>query len=125
VRAITGGAGVDVVYDSVGKDTFPASLDCLKPMGMWVSFGQSSGLPPPFAASLLQQKGSLYATRPAIAHYLAKRSDLEASAAALFDALSTGTVKVAIGQEFPLKNAADAHRALESRATTGATILLP
>ena len=90
---ITGGEGVDVVYDSVGKDTFPGSLDCLRPMGMWVSFGQSSGLPPAFPTSMLQQKGSLFATRPTIAHYLAKRPDLEAAANELFAVLRSGTVR--------------------------------
>jgi NADPH2:quinone reductase len=125
VRAITNGRGVDVVYDSVGKDTFPGSLDCLSRLGLWVSFGQSSGLPPPFTTSLLQQKGSLFATRPTTVHYLAARADLEAAAAGLFEALAAGIVKAAIGREFPLKAAADAHRALESRETTGATILIP
>jgi NADPH2:quinone reductase len=125
VREITGGAGVDVVYDSVGKDTFPGSLDCLKPMGMWVSFGQSSGLPPPFPISLLQQKGSLFATRPTIAVYLAKRADLETSAAELFEALRSGIVKVAVNLELPLKDAAKAHRAIEARETVGATVLIP
>jgi NADPH:quinone reductase len=125
VKAITGGAGVDVVYDAVGKDTFPASLDCLKPLGMWVSFGQSSGVPPPFPILLLLQKGSIYATRPTIAHYLAKRSDLEAAAAELFGVIADGRVKVQIGQTFPLKDAAAAHRALESRKTVGATVLIP
>ena len=125
VKAITGGAGVDVVYDAVGKDTFPASLDCLKPLGMWVSFGQSSGVPPPFPILLLLQKGSIYATRPTIAHYLAKRADLEAAAAELFAVIADGRVKVQIGQTFPLKDAAAAHRALESRKTVGATVLIP
>ncbi len=125
VRAITDGAGVDVVYDSVGKDTFPGSLDCLKPMGMWVSFGQSSGVPPPFTTGLLQQKGSLFATRPTTAHYLAARPDLEAAANGVFEALAAGIIKATIGQEFPLQAAADAHRALEGRRTTGATILIP
>lgn len=125
VKAITGGAGVDVVYDAVGKDTFPASLDCLKPLGMWVSFGQSSGVPPPFPILLLLQKGSIYATRPTIAHYLAKRADLEAAAAELFAVIADGRVKIQIGQTFPLKDAAAAHRALESRKTVGATVLIP
>ncbi|MEX0853708.1 MAG: quinone oxidoreductase [Bauldia sp.] len=125
VREITGGAGVEAVYDSVGKDTFPGSLDCLKPLGMWVSFGQSSGLPPPFQMSLLQHKGSLFATRPTTAHYLAKRGELETAATAVFEALAAGTLKLTVGREFPLKAAAEAHRALESRATTGATILVP
>ena len=125
VREITGGTGVDVVYDSVGRDTFPGSLDCLRPMGMWVSFGQSSGLPPEFPISLLQQKGSLFATRPTITHYLARREALESSAAALFEALRKGTIHVAIGRELPLREAAEAHRAIEARRTTGSTILIP
>jgi len=125
VKEITGGAGVDVVYDAVGKDTFPGSLDCLKQLGMWVSFGQSSGVPPPFPILLLLQKGSIYATRPTIAHYLAKRSDLEAAATQLFAVIANGSVKIKIGQTFPLKEAAAAHRALESRKTTGATVLIP
>jgi NADPH2:quinone reductase len=125
VREITGGRGVEAVYDSVGKDTFEGSLDCLKRLGIMVSFGQSSGLPPPFSLSLLQSKGSLYATRPTVAHYLAERADLEAAAARLFDMLAGGTVKIEIGQEFALADAAEAHRALESRATVGATVLIP
>jgi NADPH:quinone reductase len=125
VKTITNGAGVDVVYDSVGKDTFPGSLDCLHPLGLWVAFGQSSGVPPPFQISLLQHKGSLFATRPTIGHYLAKRSELEASATALFDVIKSGKVKVTIGQEFALRDAADAHRALEGRKTKGATVLIP
>jgi NADPH2:quinone reductase len=125
VKEITGGEGVACVYDSVGKDTFPASLDCIRPIGMFVSFGQSSGLPPPFTLATLQQKGSLYATRPTVTMYLAKRPDLEASAAELFAALKDGTVKIAVNQEFPLRDAAEAHRALEARQTTGATVLMP
>ncbi len=125
VRELTGGEGVAVVYDSVGKDTFPGSLDCLAPMGMWVSFGQSSGLPPSITMAMLQQKGSLFATRPTTAHYLARRADLETAAAALFEAIAAGTVKIPIGQEFPLRSAAEAHRALESRATAGPTVLIP
>jgi NADPH2:quinone reductase len=124
VRELTGGEGVDVVYDSVGKDTFPGSLDCLRPMGMWVSFGQSSGLPPEFSTSMLQQKGSLYATRPTIAHYLAKRPDLEVAAKDLFDVLESGAVRVSLNLELPLKEAAEAHRALEARKTVGTTVLL-
>jgi NADPH2:quinone reductase len=124
-RAITNGEGVDVVYDSVGKDTFPGSLDCLKRMGMWVSFGQSSGVPPPVAMSLLQQKGSLFATRPTSAHYFAKRADLVQGAEATFAAIASGTVKVAISREFPLREAATAHRALESRTTIGSIVLVP
>jgi len=125
VREITGGEGVDCVYDSVGKDTFEGSLDCLRPLGMFASFGQSSGLPPPFTLSLLQQKGALFATRPTIMTYLAKRPDLERSAAELFEALKSGTVRMAINQEWPLREAAEAHRALEGRKTTGATVLTP
>ena len=125
VKEITGGKGVDVAYDAVGKDTFPGSLDCLRRLGMWVSFGQSSGPPPAFPVLLLLEKGSIYVTRPTTAHYLAERSDLEAGAAELFKVLADGTVKVAIGQEFALKDAADAHRALEGRKTTGATVLVP
>jgi NADPH2:quinone reductase len=125
VKEITQGKGVDVVYDSVGKDTFPGSLDCLRPLGMWVSFGAASGPPPEFPVSMLQQKGSLFATRPTIVHYLSKRPDLETAAHGLFDVLRAGKVKVEIGQEFPLKDAADAHRALESRKTIGSTVLTP
>ncbi len=125
VMEITGGKKCDVVYDSVGKDTFPASLDCLKPMGMWVSFGQSSGMVPPFPVSLLQQKGSLFATRPTTQHYFARREDLETAAANLFKVLLNGSVKVEIGQTFPLKDAAEAHRALEGRRTVAATVLIP
>ena len=124
VKEITKGEGVDVVYDSIGKDTFPGSLDCLKPLGMWVSFGQSSGLPPEFPISLLQHKGSLFATRPTVSTYVAKRPALEASAHELFDALRTGTVRVAGSRELPLKEAAEAHRAIEARETAGATVLV-
>ena len=125
VRDLTDKELCDVVYDSVGKDTFPGSLDCLRPLGMWVSFGAASGPPPPFPVLLLQQKGSLFATRPTIVHYLAKRPDLEAAAHGLFDVLRAKKVKVTIGQEFPLKDAAEAHRALESRQTIGSTVLIP
>lgn len=125
VREITGGKMCDVVYDSVGKDTFPASLDCLKPRGMFVSFGQSSGPIPPFSISLLQQKGSLYATRPTLFAYIAGRADLEASAAALFEVVKSGAVRIAINQRHALKDAAKAHAELEGRRTTGTTILVP
>jgi NADPH2:quinone reductase len=124
-RTLTGGDGVDVVYDSVGKDTFPGSLDSLKRMGMWVSFGQSSGVPPPFATSMLQQKGSLFATRPTTVHYYAKRGDLVDGANATFKALADGVIKVAVSREFPLREAATAHRALESRTTIGSVVLFP
>ena len=125
VKEITGGEGVHCVYDSVGKDTFPASLDCLRPIGTFVSFGQSSGLPPPFTLAMLQQKGSLFATRPSIMTYVAKRPDLDASAAELFAAIQAGTIRIGVNQEWPLREAADAHRALEARETTGATVLMP
>ena len=125
VRELTGGEGVDVVYDSVGKDTFPGSLDCLKPLGLFVSFGNASGVVPPFEMRMLQQKGSLFATRPTTLHYLSKRTDLETAANALFAVIASGTVKIEIGRSLPLRDAAEAHRALESRQTVGATILVP
>ena len=125
VLEITGGQKCDVVYDSVGKDTFPGSLDCVKPLGLWVSFGQSSGMVPPFPISLLQQKGGLFATRPTTAHYFARSADLQTAAANLFKVIQEGAVKAEIGQTFPLKEAAEAHRALEARRTMGATVLLP
>ena len=123
VREITDGKLCDVVYDSVGKDTFPASLDCLKPLGLWVSFGQSSGVIPPFNMAILSQKGSLFATRPTLMTYTAKREDLVATAADLFDVVQKGVIKININQEYPLSAAADAHRDLEARRTTGSTIL--
>jgi NADPH2:quinone reductase len=125
VREITGGKLCDVVYDSVGKDTFPGSLDCLRPRGMFVSFGQSSGPIPPFNMAVLSQKGSLYATRPTLFTYIAKREDLEASAAALFDVVSSGVVDIKINQRYALKDAAKAHADLEGRRTTGTSILIP
>jgi NADPH2:quinone reductase len=125
VAAITGGKKCDVVYDSVGNDTFPASLDCLKPLGMFVSFGQSSGPIPPFSMSLLAQKGSLFATRPTLFVYNARRQDLEASAAALFDVVLSGVVGIRINQRYALKDAGKAHTDLEGRKTTGTTILIP
>lgn len=124
-RAITGGAGLPVVYDSVGRATFPASLDCLRPRGMFVSFGNASGKPDPFDMAVLAQKGSLYLTRPTLGTYTATREELLASANALFDVITRGAVKVEVNQRFALKDAADAHRALESRATTGSSVLLP
>ncbi|MER8400999.1 quinone oxidoreductase [Mesorhizobium sp. M0306] len=125
VAAITGGKKCDVVYDSVGNDTFPASLDCLRPLGTFVSFGQSSGPIPPFSISLLAQKGSLFATRPTLFVYNAKRDDLEASAAALFDVVLSGAVKIKINQRYALSDAGKAHSDLEGRRTTGTTILIP
>ncbi len=125
VRKITGGDLCDVVYNSVGKDTFPGSLDCLRPFGMFVSFGQSSGPIPPFNLALLAQKGSLYATRPTIFTYNAKREALDQSAQALFDVVAQGAVRIEINQRYALKDAAQAHADLEGRKTTGTTVLLP
>jgi NADPH2:quinone reductase len=125
VKEITGGRLCDVVYDSVGKDTFPGSLDCLRPRGMFVSFGQSSGPIPPFNMALLSQKGSLFATRPSLYVYIAKREDLESSADALFDVVSKGVVDIKINQRYALAEAATAHADLEGRRTTGTSILIP
>jgi NADPH2:quinone reductase len=125
VREITGGKGVPVVYDSVGRDTFLASLDCLAPLGTFVSFGNASGPVPPFEPGLLAQKGSLFFTRPTLATYTATPKLLDQSARALFAVLASGTVKVARPTSFPLTDAAGAHRALESRATSGSLILKP
>ena len=125
VRDLTGGAGVPVVYDAVGRDTFEGSLDCLAPRGTLVSFGQSSGKIDPFDVGVLSAKGSLYLTRPTLMTYTASRTDLEASAEALFDVVGRGAVRIAVNQTFPLAEAAAAHRALESRRTTGSTILMP
>jgi NADPH2:quinone reductase len=125
VKEITGGALCDVVYDSVGKATFPGSLDCLKPFGMFVSFGAASGPIDAFSVGLLAQKGSLYATRPTIFTHIANRETLNEMAADLFAVVSAGHVKIPVHARMPLREAAEAHRALESRATTGATILLP
>jgi NADPH2:quinone reductase len=113
-----------VVYDGVGKTTFPASLDCLRPLGMFVSFGSSSGPVDAFNINLLQTKGSLFATRPTLNHYAAKREDLLKLAAETFDVISSGKVKIPVNQTYPLKDAQQAHRDLESRGTTGASILL-
>lgn len=125
VKEITAGEGVPVVYDSIGKDTFMNSLDCLRPLGMMVLFGAASGPVPPFDLGLLAAKGSLYVTRPGIATYIAKRADLVAMAAELFDIVGSGKVKIEINQRYALKDAAQAHRDLEARRTTGSTILLP
>ena len=125
VRELTDGAGVPVVYDAVGRDTFEGSLDCLAPRGMLVSFGQSSGKIDPFDIGILSAKGSLYLTRPTLMTYTASRTDLEASAQALFDVVGRGAVRITVNQTFPLAEAAAAHRALESRQTTGSTILMP
>ncbi len=125
VKEITAGAGVPVVYDSVGKDTFLKSLDCLRPLGMMVLFGQSSGKVEPFDTGLLAAKGSLFLTRPSLMAYTAKRADLVAGAEELFEVVGKGVVRVEVNQTYPLKNAAQAHRDLEARKTTGSTILLP
>jgi NADPH2:quinone reductase len=125
VAAFTGGGKCEVVYDSVGKDTFPGSLDCLKRFGMFVTFGQSSGPIPPFSTAILAQKGSLYMTRPTLFVYIAKREELEESAAALFDVVGKGIVDVRINQRYALRDVARAHADLESRKTTGTTILVP
>ena len=125
VRELTDGAGVPVVYDSVGKDTFEGSLDCLAPMGMMVSFGNASGPVPAFEPGILSAKGSLFLTRPSLIHYTAKREDLVASAEDLFEVVRSGAVKIEVNQTYPLAEAAQAHRDLEARKTTGSTILLP
>ncbi len=124
-KEITGGKGVPVVYDSVGKTTFMGSLDCLQPLGMMVNFGSASGAPEPLNLGLLAQKGSLFVTRPTLNTYAAKREDLVASANDLFDVVKSGKVRIEIAQRYPLKDAAQAHRDLEARKTTGSTILLP
>lgn len=124
VKEITGGAGVDVVYDSVGRDTFMKSLDCLKPLGTMVLFGQSSGKVEPFDPGILAAKGSLFLTRPTLHTYGAKREDLVASAAELIEMVRSGVVKIEVNQTYPLKDAAQAHRDLEARKTTGSTVLL-
>ena len=125
VKRITGGAMVPVVYDSVGKDTFMASLDSLAPLGLMASYGNASGPVPPVEIGLLAAKGSLYLTRPTLATYTEKRSDLERVAADLFDVVSSGAVKIKVNQTFGLKDAGAAHTALETRKTTGSTVLLP
>jgi NADPH:quinone reductase len=125
VKRITGGTMVPVVYDSVGKDTFAASIDCLAPLGLMTSYGSASGPVPPVDVSMLAAKGSLFLTRPTLATYTTKRSDLERVAADLFEVVSSGVVKIQVNQTFSLKNAGLAHAALESRKTTGSTVLLP
>jgi NADPH2:quinone reductase len=124
VRDLAGG-GVPVVYDSVGRDTWTGSLDCLKPRGMMVSFGNSSGAVPPFEPGILSMKGSLYLTRPTLAHYIATRAELQETADDLFDVIAKGVVTIEINQRFKLADARLAHEALHSRQTTGATILVP
>jgi NADPH2:quinone reductase len=125
VRELTGGLGAHVVYDSVGKDTFASSLDSLRPLGTMVSYGNASGPVPPVAPLELARRGSLFLTRPILFHYVAKRADLERSAAELFDVIGRGVVRIEIGQTYALQDVAEAHRALESRRTTGSTVLIP
>jgi NADPH2:quinone reductase len=125
VRELTNGAGVDVVYDSVGKDTFPRSLDCLKPRGLFVSFGNSSGPVDAFNMGLLAQKGSLFATRPTLFAYIATRAELDACANSLFDVVQGNKVRININQTYPLAEAGRAHTDLETRKTSGTTLLIP
>lgn len=125
VKEITGGKGVPVVYDSIGKDTFIGSLDCLSPLGMMVSFGSASGAVPPFGLNELATRGSLFITRPSLFNYTAKRDDLETMAAELFGMVESGKIKIDINQRYQLKDVAQAHRDLESRKTTGSSILIP
>lgn len=125
VRAITKKRGVPVVYDGVGKDTFFSSLDCLMPRGLMVSYGNASGAVPPFSPLELTKRGSLYLTRPTLFHYTAKASELARGARELFEVVGSGKVKVHVGQTYPLADAAQAHRDLEARRTTGSTLLIP
>ena len=125
VKKITGGAMVPVVYDSIGKDTFMASLDCLAPLGMMVCYGNASGPVPPVDIGILAAKGSLFLTRPSLATYTAKVADLRKVSADLFDVVASGAVKIQVNQTYPLKDAAAAHIALEARKTTGSTVLVP
>lgn len=125
VKEITNGKGVDVVYDSIGADTYPASLDCLKPLGLFVTFGNASGPIKNFDPGLLAQKGSLYVTRPTLFTYTATPEDLQANADDLFSVVSSGKVKISVNQTYALKDASQAHRDLEARKTTGSTVLKP
>ena len=125
VKAITGGKGLPVVYDSVGKSTWEGSLDCLRPLGMWVTFGNASGPVPPLNTGILAQKGSLYLTRPTLMTYTASRADLEMTSRALFDIVKSGKVKIEITARYKLADAAQCHRDLEGRKTTGSVILVP
>lgn len=125
VREITGGKGVPVVYDSVGRDTFMATLDSLAPLGMFVSFGNASGPVPPFDGALLAQKGSLYFTRPTLANYVTTPEELDTAAGELFDLVARNVIRKSEPKRFPLAQAAEAHQALESRQTTGSLVLIP
>ncbi|HXC74799.1 MAG TPA: quinone oxidoreductase [Sphingomicrobium sp.] len=124
VERITGGAKLPVVYDSIGRDTFLKSLDCLRPRGLMVSFGNASGPVDPFPPGILAQKGSLFLTRPTMYHYTATRAELEAAANELFELVENGTIRIEVNQRFPLRDAAEAHRALEARRTSGSTVLI-
>jgi NADPH:quinone reductase len=125
VRELTGGKGATVVYDSIGKDTFFASLDCLRPLGLMVSFGNASGPVPAFQPLELSKRGSLFLTRPTLFHYIARRADLVRAARELFDVIGRGVVRIEIGQTYPLQDVAQAHRDLEGRRTVGSTVLIP
>jgi NADPH2:quinone reductase len=125
VKAITKGEGVAVVYDSVGQETFMDSLDCLRPLGMMVTYGNASGPPPAISPLELSKRGSLFLTRPTLFHYIATREALHAAARELFSVVKSKSVRVLIGQKYPLAQAADAHRDLEARRTTGSTVLVP
>ena len=125
VREITDGEGLPVVYDSVGETTFMKSLDCLAPLGVMVTYGQSSGPAPPLEVTTLAQKGSLFLTRPTLFHYVARRESLLANSSELLDLVSRGVLRIEIGQTYPLRDAVQAHRDLEARKTTGSTILIP
>ena len=125
VKEITGGKGVPVVYDSVGKDTFFASLDCLRRLGSMVTFGNASGPVAPFSALELSKRGSLFLTRPTLFHYIATRAELNRAANELFEVVASGVVEIVVGQRYPLADAARAHAALEGRHTTGSTVLVP
>jgi len=125
VRELTGGQGAHVVYDSIGKDTFFASLDCLRPLGLMVSYGNASGPVPPVAPLELARRGSLFLTRPTLFHYIARRADLDRAARELFDAMGRGVVRIEIGQSYALQDVAQAHRDLEARRTVGSTVLIP
>jgi NADPH2:quinone reductase len=125
VQEVTKEKGVSVVFDGVGKDTFMDSLDCLRPFGLMVSFGNASGAVPPFHIGILAQKGSLFLTRPMLFHHIAAREDLLKAARELFAVVKSGKVKISINQTYPLKEAAQAHRDLEARKTTASTVLLP
>jgi NADPH2:quinone reductase len=125
VRELTRGRGADVVYDSVGKDTFTMSLDCLRPRGLMVSYGNASGPVPPFSPLELSRRGSLYLTRPTLFHYIATRPELDRATRELFDVIGSGVVRIEIGQTYALQDAEQAHRDLEARRTVGSTVLLP